>query len=105
MLTTLFKNKRAKSAGSAQRAPLAGNEPAGAVKAPERHALRGTRYVTDGVELYRLLGAVARGACEMVGLENCRSLEIILVPIADLRLGRLRSVIAPQREAFAALAI
>ncbi len=53
------------------------------------------RYLTDGVELYRMLGKVARGACEMIGMENCRSLEIVLVPISDLTRGRLRAVGAP----------
>ena len=41
------------------------------------------RYLTDGVDLYRLLGAVRRGMGEMVGLEDCRSLELILLPIGE----------------------
>ncbi len=59
---------------------------------------RGEHYLTDGVELYRFLGRVARGACELVGMENCRSLEIVLLPITDLRRGRLRLVPFAPRE-------
>lgn len=72
--------------------------------APDRHP-RTERYLTDGVELYRLLGAVARGACELIGMENCRSLEIVLVPISELRLGRLRFVTTLSRDATMALGV
>ncbi|MGO9889896.1 MAG: hypothetical protein ACLP0L_18605 [Solirubrobacteraceae bacterium] len=49
-------------------------------------------YLTDGVNLYRCLGAIANGMCEMVGLEDCRSLEIILLPAGELPARRLRAV-------------
>ena len=50
-------------------------------------------YVTDGVGLYRLLGAIASDMGQMVGLEDCRSLELILLPIQELHGRRLRPVI------------
>lgn len=51
------------------------------------------RYLTDGVNLYRFLGAMASGMGEMVGLENCRSLDVMLVPIGELRARRMRTVV------------
>lgn len=51
-----------------------------------------SRYLTDGVELYRVLGAIIDGACDLLGMENCRSLELVLAPVADLHGGRLWSV-------------
>ena len=50
-------------------------------------------YLTDGIELYRSLGAVTHGSCEMIGLEDCRSLDVILVTADELRQRRLRPVI------------
>lgn len=51
------------------------------------------RYLTDGVDLYRFLGEIAGGMGRMVGLENCRSLDVMLVPVGELRAGRLRAVV------------
>jgi hypothetical protein len=59
------------------------------------HAGRVGRYLTDGVSLYRFLGAVSGGLGEMVGLEDCRSLEVTLLPIGELRARRLRAVCPP----------
>jgi len=50
--------------------------------APRRPGL--TRYLTDGIELYRLLGAVTDGVSALVGVEDCRSLQIMLIPISEL---------------------
>ena len=50
-------------------------------------------YLTDGVNLYRSLGAIAAGMGQMVGLENCRSLDVVLLPIGELRTRGLRAVI------------
>lgn len=50
------------------------------------------RYVTDGVNLYRFLGATASGMGMMVGLEDCRSLEVVLLPIGELHARRMRAV-------------
>ncbi len=57
------------------------------------HAGRRSRYLTDGVDLYRCLGAVAGGMGQMVGLENCHSLDVLLLPIGELRARHLRAVI------------
>jgi hypothetical protein len=50
-------------------------------------------YLTDGVELYRSLGPITLGPSRMIGLENCRSLEVGLVAVDELRRRRLRPVI------------
>lgn len=42
------------------------------------------RYVTDGVHLYRLLEPLDEDAGGMTGIEDCRSLEIVLVPTGDV---------------------
>ncbi len=54
---------------------------------------RAGRYLTDGVNLYRFVGEIPGALGEMVGLENCRSLDVTLVPIGELRTRRLRAVI------------
>jgi len=53
---------------------------------------RAARYLTDGVDLYRFVGGIAGGTGEMVGLEDCRSLEVVLLSIEELRGRRLRAV-------------
>ena len=50
-------------------------------------------YLTDGVNLYRVLGAIPSGMGEMVGLENCRTLDVALVPVGELRARRMRVVV------------
>ena len=57
------------------------------------HTGRAGRYLTDGVNLYRFVGEIPSGLGEMVGLENCRSLDVMLLPIGELRAWRLRTVI------------
>jgi hypothetical protein len=42
-------------------------------------------FLTDGIELYRSLGAVTHGSCELIGLEDCRTLDVILVTADELR--------------------
>ena len=56
------------------------------------HAGQSSRYLTDGVNLYRFLGAVADGTDQLVALENCRSLDVMLLPIRELHARRLRTV-------------
>jgi len=51
------------------------------------------RYVTDGVHLYRLLEPLDEDAHGMTGIEDCRSLEIVLVRSSDVQ-GRMRPVVA-----------
>jgi hypothetical protein len=54
--------------------------------------LRAGRYLTDGVELYRSLGPIRLGPPELVGLENCRSLEVVVIAADELHGDRLRDV-------------
>jgi hypothetical protein len=51
-----------------------------------------SRYLTDGVNLYRFLGCLVGRAGRLAGVENCRSLDIMLVPIEELRSQQLRAV-------------
>jgi hypothetical protein len=52
-------------------------------------------YVTDGTRLFRNVSPLRRPlAGGFVGLEDCRSLEIVLMPLADYV--RLRDVSALQ---------
>jgi hypothetical protein len=50
------------------------------------------RYLTDGVDLYRFMGTMVSRAGEMVGIENCSSLDIMLVPADELRRRSFRPV-------------
>ena len=52
----------------------------------------GSPYLTDGVNLFRYVGGVPQGRSELVALENCRSLEIQLFALDELRTLGLRSV-------------
>ena len=51
------------------------------------------RYLTDGTNLYRVVDALrgSRGR-PVVGVEDCRSLELILLPVDAFRALRLRPV-------------
>ncbi len=49
-------------------------------------------YLTDEENLFRCVGAIANGGGHLVGLEDCRSLEIMWVPMCELRAHRLRDV-------------
>jgi hypothetical protein len=51
-----------------------------------------TRYLTDGVNLYRYVGTIPSSVGHVVGLENCRSLDLTLCPVDELQALRLRSV-------------
>ncbi len=53
---------------------------------------RVSRYLTDGVNLYRFMGSMVSRAGEVVGIENCRSLDIMLVPAEELRRRSFRPV-------------
>jgi hypothetical protein len=55
------------------------------------HPSDGGRYLTDGVNLYRAVGTFGETAATgLVGLEDCRSLDVIL--FAPEHLSRLRTV-------------
>jgi hypothetical protein len=56
------------------------------------------RYLTDGVNLYRSLGALAGAMGQMVALEDCRSLNVVLLPIGQLRASGLHVVITAEAQ-------
>lgn len=53
-------------------------------------------YLTDEVFLYRVVDLLATRAGEVVELEDCYWLDIVRVPMNDLRARRLR-VVTPRR--------
>jgi hypothetical protein len=53
---------------------------------------RAGAYLTDEVFLYRVVGTVAGGDREMVELEDAYWLDVVCVPLRDLRARRLRLV-------------
>ena len=55
--------------------------------------VRPGRYVTDGVNLYRHIVSFSPPGARMVQLEDCMSLELLLVPTVEHRSWRLRPVI------------
>jgi len=62
---------------------------------PKPLTVRGTpsRYLTDGVHLYRFIGWVGRSVqATLAELEDCRSLDVVLVTREDLVASRLRPV-------------
>jgi hypothetical protein len=51
------------------------------------------RYFTDGANLYRLVGWLSRSLEDKLAeLEDCRSLDILLIPARELNCGRLQPV-------------
>jgi hypothetical protein len=68
----------------------------GVAHEPEGHAAHNDaadtergRYLTDGVHLYRAVGTFGEAA-KLVGLEDCQSLDVILLAAKEVR--RLRPV-------------
>lgn len=49
-------------------------------------------YLTDEVFLFRVADASANDADEMIGLEDCYGLDVVQVPLNDLRVRQLRVV-------------
>jgi hypothetical protein len=56
------------------------------------HADQVGMYLTDEVFLYRVANVLVTGAGEMAELEDCYWLDIVRVPISDVRARRLRVV-------------
>ena len=55
-----------------------------------------TPYLTDGTSLYRYVGAAVSNTCEqLISLEDCQSLKILLFDLDELRPLRLRPVGGP----------
>ncbi len=57
------------------------------------------RYLTDGVNLFRYVGFFDSGVSRMIGLENCRTLTVLLLTTSELRTSRLRPVIPASDDA------
>ncbi|HEX5194984.1 MAG TPA: hypothetical protein VFW09_19475 [Solirubrobacteraceae bacterium] len=55
------------------------------------HSPLRARYLTDGAHLYRNLGRLD-GSQELIGLEDCMSLEVLLVGRDELLDGRVQVV-------------
>ena len=51
-------------------------------------------YLTDGVSLYRILGPVDDDNGCVIAIEDCRSLDVILVQADQLHSGSFRAVAA-----------
>ncbi len=49
-------------------------------------------YLTDGVSLYRVVGPVTSVVDQQVELEDCYRLEVVRVPLSELRERQLRVV-------------
>ena len=53
-----------------------------------------SRYLTDGFSLYRFVGEIG----QLLALEDCWTLEVVLLAIGDLRTLRLRAVVPAGAE-------
>jgi hypothetical protein len=51
-----------------------------------------SRYLTDGVNLYRYMGTIPTPMGHMIGLEDCHSLDVTLWPDSELRARQLQPV-------------
>jgi hypothetical protein len=83
--------ERSHRGGGIQAEPTTGH-PAGLDRqAGAQPQLLGARYLTDGAHLYRNLGPLD-GAHGMIGLEDCMSLDLMLVTSDELQGGDMRAV-------------
>jgi len=71
------------------RAPHRPEEPGG--EACDRGGAAGV-YLTDGVELYRSLGVMSFDPGQMIALENCRSLDFLLMSVEEFHRLQLESI-------------
>ena len=70
-----------------------------AIRISTGHVGKGGQYLTDEVNLYRYLGTIGSARGNMVGLENCYSLDVTLWPVGDVHARNLRGVTpAPDEE-------
>ena len=65
-----------------------------AVGASDGHVDEAGVYLTDEVFLYRVVGLTTSGPDELVELEDCYGLDVVQVPISEVRARRLRVVTA-----------
>ena len=56
------------------------------------HVDRAGVYLTNEVFLYRVVGLVASDGDDLVEIEDCYGLDVVSVPLRDLRSRRLRVV-------------
>jgi hypothetical protein len=49
-------------------------------------------YMTDGMNLYRVVGEFDGGEGPIVGIEDCLSLEVVLLPVDQMPRDGLRPV-------------
>jgi hypothetical protein len=63
-------------------------------RSPQADDGRPGNYLTDGTRLFRFLGRFPSGGRCLAGLEDCHSLELVLLPVEDLGRLSLRWVIA-----------
>ena len=66
--------------------------PTGAVAGP---VIGAGKYLTNEVFLYRVAGLDGSGMDEVVELEDCYGLDVVTVPLRELRARRLR-VVTPE---------
>ena len=74
--------------GTDNRGTADGSVPVGAAERIDESSV----YLTDEVFLYRVVGLAANGVGQMVELEDCYRLDVVRVPVRDLRARRLRAV-------------
>jgi hypothetical protein len=72
----------------------AADPPAASTRAAEQVGGAGV-YLTDEVFLYRIVRVVADAAGAMIDLEDCLMLDVVRVPLAEVRARRLRVIRAP----------
>ena len=65
--------------------------------APPEPSVPAGRYMTNGVNLYRWLGVAHSVRGRVIGLEDCRSLEVSWLPYAEIYSWSLRRV-RPARD-------
>jgi hypothetical protein len=88
-----FRPRHRRDAESPGPAPGADSPPA----QPVADDLGGTgAYLTNEIFLYRIVSVVATAVGEMVDLEDCFGLDVVRVPLEDLRSRGLR-VVTPAR--------
>lgn len=63
---------------------VGGDAPTGTSDATHELASGDSPYLTDGVNLYRLVREFDGGEGPMVEIEDCRSLDVVVVPVEAL---------------------
>jgi hypothetical protein len=53
----------------------------------------GGDYLTDGINLYRVVGQFDTGDGPVVGIEDCRTLDVVMLAVEDMPRPGLRRVV------------